>query len=267
MKETTKNSGKAPGNGDSGKVCKTSLPGKGKQDANLPKNGLARFQIRLIMALILVLLVFEIKFKTSDVQLSEPSSLDEIPLEYYAEQDILNLEKPKIQPSHPIQNKINPEDFTVVPDDEPFLDRPEVIAPDNNPPVNVGSIQLIEVDPELEEINFELVEEVPVFPGCEEVAKEHRKLCFAERMQQHIRKHVRYPEAEQEIGVEGKVFVTFKIDVDGSVYDVQVHGPTKGLEDEAGRIIGKLPVMTPGKQRGKPVRVPFSIPINFQLQK
>jgi protein TonB len=45
-----------------------------------------------------------------------------------------------------------------------------------------------------------------------------------------------------------------------------MRGPDKLLENEAGRIIGRLPQMTPGKQRGRPVRVPFSIPITFRLQ-
>ena len=50
------------------------------------------------------------------------------------------------------------------------------------------------------------------------------------------------------------------------ISNVRMRGPDKNLENEAGRIIGRLPQMTPGKQRGRPVRVPFSIPITFRLQ-
>ena len=53
---------------------------------------------------------------------------------------------------------------------------------------------------------------------------------------------------------------------DGVISEIRMRGPDKNLEKEAERIISKLPQMTPGKQRGKPVRVPFSIPINFLLQ-
>jgi protein TonB len=58
----------------------------------------------------------------------------------------------------------------------------------------------------------------------------------------------------------------FVIQKDGSIGNVRMRGPDKNLEEEAARIIGKLPKMTPGKQRGRPVRVPFSIPITFKLQ-
>ena len=68
------------------------------------------------------------------------------------------------------------------------------------------------------------------------------------------------------MGIQGRVFVQFVIDKDGSIVGVRTRGPDKNLEKEAQRIIGKLPKMTPGKQRGRPVRVPFSIPITFKLQ-
>ena len=79
-------------------------------------------------------------------------------------------------------------------------------------------------------------------------------------------KNFRYPEIAQEMGVQGRVFVTFVIDRDGTITGIRTRGPDKNLEKEAARIIGKLPNMTLGKQRGRAVRVPFSYPINFRLQ-
>jgi len=69
-----------------------------------------------------------------------------------------------------------------------------------------------------------------------------------------------------EMGIQGKVFVNFIIDKDGSITNIQMRGPDKNLEKEAQRIISELPKMTTGKQRGRAVRVPFSIPIIFRLQ-
>ena len=85
-------------------------------------------------------------------------------------------------------------------------------------------------------------------------------------MQKHIRKNFRYPEIAQEMGVQGRVNVMFVIQKDGSIGGIRMRGPDKNLEAEALRIINKLPNMTPGKQRGRPVKVPFSIPITFRLQ-
>ena len=67
------------------------------------------------------------------------------------------------------------------------------------------------------------------------------------------------------MGIQGRVFVQFMIGKDGNISGIRTRGPDKNLEREANRIIGKLPKMTPGKQRGRPVRVPFSIPITFRL--
>ena len=68
------------------------------------------------------------------------------------------------------------------------------------------------------------------------------------------------------MGIQGRVYVNFIISKDGSITSIRMRGPDKNLEKEAARIIGRLPKMTPGKQRGRPVRVPFSIPITFRLQ-
>ena len=129
-------------------------------------------------------------------------------------------------------------------------------------------IEEIEVEEEFEDIDvpFAVIEDVPIFPGCESVAKSQRRACFQEQMNKHIRRNFRYPEIAQEMGIQGRVYVNFIIDKDGSISNIRMRGPDKNLENEAQRIISRLPQMTPGKQRGRPVRVPFSIPITFRLQ-
>lgn len=129
-------------------------------------------------------------------------------------------------------------------------------------------IEIVEVEEVEEDIDvpFAVIEDVPIFPGCEKVKKSERRSCFQEKMNRHIRKNFRYPEIAQEMGIQGRVYVQFIIAKDGSITGVRMRGPDKNLEKEAARIIGKLPRMTPGKQRGRPVRVPFSIPITFRLQ-
>ena len=129
-------------------------------------------------------------------------------------------------------------------------------------------IEEIEVEDEFEDIDvpFAVIEDVPIFPGCVSVAKSQRRACFQEQMNKHIRKNFRYPDIAQEMGIQGRVYVNFIIAKDGSITNIRMRGPDKNLENEAARIIGRLPKMTPGKQRGRAVRVPFSIPITFRLQ-
>ena len=119
-----------------------------------------------------------------------------------------------------------------------------------------------------EEVPFTVIEDVPVFPGCEGVAKNKRLDCFMEQMAKHIKKNQQYPERAMEDGIQGRVSVLFVIDKDGGISNVQVRGPKGGelLENEAKRVIEKLPKFKPGMQRGKPVKVKYSQPITFKLQ-
>jgi protein TonB len=129
-------------------------------------------------------------------------------------------------------------------------------------------VEIVEVEEEFDDVDvpFAVIEDVPIFPGCERVAKSKRRICFQEQINKHIKKNFRYPEIAQEMGIQGRVYVSFTISKNGSITNIRMRGPDKNLEKEAARIIGKLPSMTPGKQRGRPVRVPFSIPITFRLQ-
>jgi protein TonB len=129
----------------------------------------------------------------------------------------------------------------------------------------VEEVEVLEEEEEVD-VPFAIIEDAPLFPGCERVKKSERKQCFQDNIQKHINKNFRYPDVAQEMGVQGRVYVSFVIDKDGSITSIRTRGPDKNLEKEAARIIGKLPNMTPGKQRGRPVRVPFSIPITFKLQ-
>ncbi len=115
------------------------------------------------------------------------------------------------------------------------------------------------------DIPFVKIENVPVFPGCENVEEDQKRNCFQEKMQEHIRENFKYPKKAVKKKISGKVFVIFTIDKDGSIINIVTRGPHKLLEKEAVRIIKKLPKMQPGKHKGKPVRVPFAIPLTFKL--
>jgi len=129
--------------------------------------------------------------------------------------------------------------------------------------IEVDDVEVMDDDLDVD-VPFAVIEDVPVFPGCE--GAKDKRACFNEMIQKHIVKNFRYPEIAQEMGVQGRVNVMFTIQKDGSIGNIRYRGPDKNLEAEALRIIEKLPRMTPGKQRGRAVRVPFSIPITFKLQ-
>ena len=117
-------------------------------------------------------------------------------------------------------------------------------------------------------MNFLLVEKKPVFPGCEGVPEDEQMKCFEEKIMKHILEEVKYPMMVKENRVEEKVYVSFIIDEEGEVTSIEVvRGKDKALMKESIRVIDALPKMaSPASQRGKPVPVLFSVPINFKLQ-
>ncbi len=99
------------------------------------------------------------------------------------------------------------------------------------------------------------VEEEPSYPGGDEA-----RIKF-------LQENIKYPKEAIKHGVQGKVFVSFVVEVDGSLSDVKVlRGIGSGCDDEAIRVVKSMPKWVPGKQKGVPVRIQFNLPIDFKLQ-
>lgn len=110
-----------------------------------------------------------------------------------------------------------------------------------------------------------LLEEPPVFPGCIATGAQETIRCFNIRMQEHMAANFRYPKKAVRKRISGRVYIFFLIDKEGKVSQIRTEGADPILQDEARRIIRLLPQMTPGYHKGKPVRVPFVIPLTFRL--
>jgi protein TonB len=201
-----------------------------------------------------------IEFKTYE---KDQFDYESILVEQDEEEEIPLTEQIKTPPPPPVQA---PTEIEIVEDEEEVEETIiESTETDRDEIIEVEDV-VIEEEEEIIDVPFAVIEDVPVFPGCENVEKNQLRNCFQEQMNKHIRRNFRYPEIAQEMGIQGRVFVNFIISEDGSITNIRMRGPDKNLEGEAKRIISLLPNMTPGKQRGRPVRVPFSIPIVFRLQ-
>ncbi|WP_394973653.1 TonB family protein [uncultured Croceitalea sp.] len=126
----------------------------------------------------------------------------------------------------------------------------------------INNIELVNSIDE-EPIPFAIVQEAPIFPGCESASD--KKACFKESIENHIRKHFNFPKEAQELGIQGRVSILFTVSSNGTIKNIRKRGPHEFLENEAVRIIERLPQMQPGRQDGKAVDVPFAIPITFKL--
>ena len=120
----------------------------------------------------------------------------------------------------------------------------------------------------VEDVPFMIIENVPIFPGCKGNNQELRN-CFSNEITKFVSKNFN-SELAQDIGLAAgsvqRIFVMFKIDKNGDITEIQARAPHKTLENEAIRVIQKLPKMTPGKQRGKSVGVKYSLPITFKIE-
>ena len=120
---------------------------------------------------------------------------------------------------------------------------------------------------EIEEFPFAIVENAPVFPGCEG-SEAALRTCLQEKIANHVNTNFNSG-LGKELGLEPglkKVFVMFIIDNKGNITDVKSRAPHKKLEEEAIRVINLLPKMTPGKHKGKAVGVKYSLPIAFMVE-
>lgn len=125
---------------------------------------------------------------------------------------------------------------------------------------------------EPEEI-FKVVEQMPRFPGCENQSgsNDEKYACAQQKLLEYIYKNVKYPAIARENGIQGRVVVQFVVEKNGKITDAKVvRDIGAGCGEEALRVVNSMNDMsqgwTPGKQRGKAVRVQFTLPVSFKLQ-
>lgn len=226
--------------------------------ADLTKNSSLYFVLGLAAVMLLTYVAFEWKTYDKTNEYDTSMNVDDL-----LDEEVPMTEQIKTPPPPPPPQA--PEVIEVV-EDEEEVEETIIESTETSQDEEIIEVEDVVVD-EMEEdldVPFSVIEDVPVFPGCEK--ESDKRSCFNKMIQKHISKNFRYPEIAQEMGVQGRVNVMFVIQKDGSIGGVRMRGPDKNLEKEAARIIDKLPKMTPGKQRGRAVRVPFSIPITFKLQ-
>ena len=212
----------------------------------------------LLIGVILTLSVLFIGFEWSEreVKVVTESGITEIVFEEEMI-PITEQEPPKQAPPPPEAPKM--EEIIEIAENDADVEETTIDASDDiQAAVDIkgyGTAVEVEEEEVEEEQIFQVVEEMPEFPGGQ-----------AECMK-WLGKNMKYPQISQENGVQGRVIVQFVVNSDGSIVDAQVvRGVDPYLDKEALRVIGLMPKWKPGKQRGKAVRVKFTLPVMFRLQ-
>jgi periplasmic protein TonB len=209
-------------------------------------------QLGLVIALGITLFAFEWTTKVEQV-----SSLGTIAEQEVEDEIIPITRQEEVKPPPPPPPPKVVEVLNIVDDDTEIDDELEIedTEADEETVIDVAPVIQTEEEEEEEAQVFFIVEEMPEFPGGELA------------LRKFIAQSIKYPVIAQENGIQGKVYVNFVVDKDGSVISAKIaRGVDPSIDKEALRVVNSLPKWKPGKQRGKAVKVSYTVPINFVLQ-
>jgi periplasmic protein TonB len=222
---------------------------KKTEEANLEKKRGIFLEVGFVVVLSLVLLAFEwTSSKSEGAGLGELSDL-------MAEEEIIPITRQEeVKPPPPPPPPKVTEVLNIVEDDVEIEDEVEIEDTEADQDMEVEILDIVEEEEEEDAPVFFIVEDMPEFPGGDLA------------LRKYIAENIRYPEIAKENGIQGRVFVQFVVNKKGIVEAIKVvRGVDQSLDKEAIRVIKSLPKWKPGQQRGKPVKVSFTVPINFQL--
>lgn len=205
-------------------------------------------QIGLVLALLIVFAAFEYKsYDKRQIDLKQRAA-EEMP------EEIIPITEQNVKPPPPPPPQ-QVTVLTVVDDNTEVQDVKINVDVDQKTVIEVYVPPVKEEEEIVEQEIFTIVESMPEFPGGQQA------------MLEFIARNIKYPPLARESGIQGRVFVNFVVEPDGSVSNVKViRGIGGGCDEEAIRVVQSMPKWVPGRQRGKPVRVSFNLPVRFTLQ-
>ena len=231
-----------------------------------PKADISR-NASLYFAIGLALMVF-LSYMTINWKVYDRSAIDIglVNMDELDDEEIPLLEQ-VVPPPPPPPPPAAPEVIEIVEDEEEVEETViESTETDQEEEMEIEDLDIEEVEEDIE-VPFSVIENVPIFPGCDKGNNEARRKCMSQNITIFVQRKFN-TDLAGDLGLSGRqrISVIFKIDKNGDVVGVRARAPHPRLEKEATRVVNLLPKMKPGKQRGKAVVVPYSLPIIFQVQ-
>ena len=238
------------------------MESKKNPKADVSRNGSIYFAVGL--ALMLFLTYSTLNYKTYDKSNIDIGKLN---LDDELDEEIPIIEQ-IIPPPPPPPPPAAPEVIEVV-EDEEEVEETVIDSTETDQEQEIMEVEDVEVEEVIEdvEVPFAVIENVPEYPGCERGSNADKRKCMSDKIAMFVQRKFN-TDLAGDLGLSGRqrISVIFKIDKNGNVTGVRSRAPHPMLEKEAARVINMLPKMKPGRQRGKPVIVPYSLPITFQVQ-
>ncbi|MCR5050958.1 MAG: TonB family protein [Paludibacteraceae bacterium] len=227
------------------------MKSKKSEKASLEKNKI----VYILMGFIFVLSLCFVALEWSD----EVKKIAPISNIWDAIPDDLDIPQTQQQTTPPPPPQVQEVEALIVVDDDKEVESLEINAEDDKTEELVIAPPVTDIPDEPDEpddVIFKVVESMPEFPGGQQA------------LFRYLSENVKYPVIAQENGIQGKVVCQFVVNKDGSIVDIEVvrSSGDSSLDKEAVRVIKTMPKWKPGKQRGKAVRVKYTVPVNFKLQ-
>ena len=226
---------------------------KKNPNADLEKRRGLYLEIGLVAIMAIALLAFEWRnYDQEQVEVTQRTAMDEV------EDVIIQTQQEELPPPPPPEQPEVTTELNVIEDDaesENEVDMSSIARQEEATNIEITPVQIEEEEEEDEQEIFQVVENDPEFPGG------------AEALYKYLAQNIKYPQLARENNITGRVYVTFVVEKDGSVTGVRVvRDIGGGCGAEAVRVVKAMPKWTPGKQRGKAVRVQYNLPVNFSLR-
>lgn len=232
--------------------------------ADVGRRSVLFFQIGLIIMLLVSWQAIEWKtYEKSQIDIGQLDVDDDLMEEIPVTQQLTPPPPPPPPPPAP--------DVIDIIEDDSKVEETVIKSTETSQEVEIVEVkQIVEkvVEEVIEDVPFAVIENVPVYPGCEnEKTNDAKKKCMSDKVSAFINRRFN-TDLANDLGLDGRqrIMVQFRIDHTGKVVDVRARAPHPRLEREAISVVQALPNMTPGKQRGKPVGVLYSLPIIFDIQ-
>lgn len=220
--------------------------------ADLEKRRGLYLEIGLVVILVASLVAFNVKsYDQEQVEVVQRTAMDEV------EDIVIQTQQEELPPPPPPEAPEVVTELNIIEDDAKSENEIGIVnaeVTDKTENIEITPVVVEQEEEEDEQVIFQVVENDPEFPGG------------LEAMYKFLAQNIKYPQLARENNITGKVYVTFVVEKDGSVSNARVlRDIGGGCGAEAIRVVKSMPKWTPGKQRGKAVRVQYNLPVNFNL--
>ncbi len=211
----------------------------------------------LLMGFVLAFSVMFVALEWTQREKTEDDDIFVAARDVTLEEELIPITLPEKKVVPPPPASVSKADIIDIVDNDADIEEENLLSADDQTEfIDITQVEVINLEPEPEpdDVPFQIVEDMPEFPGGQEA------------LLKYLSSHIKYPSICRENNIQGRVVLQFIVNKDGSIVDVEVIKPVHPqLDKEAVRVVEGMPKWKAGSQRGKPVRVKYTLPVNFRL--